>query len=77
MDRRCGAIPAVRDSNTQPVTNSYSYCHFYAYSYSNGDSYSHTYPNTDFDSAGYPHAKVHSAVAASAHSATSSVGAGG
>ena len=61
----------MRNSNTQPVTNGYSYSdyHFYAYSYSNGCWYSHTYLNTNCDSAGYPHAKVHSAVAVSAHSA--------
>ena len=99
MDRRCGAIPAVWNNNTQPVTNGYGYsdCHFYARSnsYCNGDSYSHTYPNTDtysaansdrladanpnthFDSAAYAHTKVHSTVAASAHSAASPVGASG
>jgi hypothetical protein len=69
----------VRNSNTQPVTNGYSYSdyHFYAYSYSNGCWYSHTYLNTNCDSAGYPHAKVHSAVAVSAHSAASPVSATG
>ena len=66
----------MRNSNTQPVTNGYSYsdCHLYAYSYSNGDSHSHTYPNTDFDSAGYSYPKVHSAVATSAHSAAETLG---
>jgi len=45
--------------------------------YRHGNSYSYIYPNTDFDSPGYSDAKVHSAVAASAHSATSHVGASG
>jgi hypothetical protein len=43
----------------------------HCYSHCNGNGDSHTYPN--IDSKGYSHAKVHSAIAASADSAASPV----
>jgi hypothetical protein len=44
------------------------------YSHGNGNDDSHTYLNTDFDSKGYPNTKAHSAVTASTHSATETLG---